>query len=50
MGYADIIKKKSKEWDCPELMTGAYAARGGDSIHILPVNLIYACLETTQLT
>lgn len=28
MGYADIIKKKSKEWDCPELMTGAYAARG----------------------
>ena len=28
MGYADIIKKKEKEWNCPELMHGAHAVRG----------------------
>ena len=26
--YADIIKKKSKEWDCPELMDAARTVRG----------------------
>ena len=26
--FADIIKQKSKEWDCPELMDRANAPRG----------------------
>lgn len=26
--YADIIKKKQKDWNCPELMEGAHAVRG----------------------
>lgn len=28
MTYADIIKKKQKEWNAPEMMTGADASRG----------------------
>ena len=28
MGYAEIIKKKKKEWNAPEMMNGAKAARG----------------------
>ena len=28
MSYTDIIKKRQKEWDCPELMKGADMARG----------------------
>lgn len=26
--YKDIIRKKQKDWDCPDLMNGAHAARG----------------------